>query len=145
MLSCETPRTAACQASLSITISWSLLKFMSIDSVTLSNYLTLCCSLLLLPSIFPSTRVFSSELALRTRWLKYRASTSASALPMNIQGPISYRIDWFDLLAVQGTLKSSPAPQFESSVYVIVFLSRSKHLLTSFNIMLFHQCRFNIP
>ena len=79
---------------------------MSIDSVTLSNYLTLCCSLLLLPSIFPSTRVFSSELALRTRWLKYRASTSASALPMNIQGPISYRIDWFDLLAVQGTLKS---------------------------------------
>ena len=101
-----TPSTAARQASLSVTISWSLLKFMSIDSVMLSNYLTLCRSLLLLPSIFPSTRVFSSELALRMRWPKYRASTSASALPMNIQGPISYRIDWFDLPAVQGTLKS---------------------------------------
>ena len=79
---------------------------MSIDSVMLSNYLTLCRTLLLLPSIFPSTRVFSSELALRMRWPKYRASTSASALPMNIQGPISYRIDWFDLLALQGIFKS---------------------------------------
>ena len=100
------PSTAACQASLSITISCSLLKFMSIESVMLSNYLILCRPILLLPSIFPSIRVFSNESALCMRWPKYRASTSASVLPMNIQGPISYRIDWFDLLATQGTLKS---------------------------------------
>ena len=80
------PWTAAHQASLSSTFSWSLLKFMSIELVMLSNHLILCCPLLLLPSIFPSIRVFSSELALRIRWPKYGASALASVLPMNIQG-----------------------------------------------------------
>ena len=140
-----TPCTEACQASMSFTISWSLLKLMSIKLVMPSNRLILCRPLLPLPSILPGTRVFSNESAVHTRWPKYwRFSFSIS--PFNeYSGLICFRIDWFDLLAVQGTLKSSPAPQFESSVYVIVFLSRSKHLLTSFNIMLFHQCRFNIP
>ena len=98
--------TAALQAPLSSTISWSLLKFMSIESVTLSNHLILCHPFLLLPSIFPSIRVFSSELALCIRWPKdwsFRFSISPSN---ECSGLISFRIDWFDLLAVQGTLKS---------------------------------------
>ena len=86
----------------SLTISWSLFKFMSVESVMLSNHLILCCPLLLLPSIFPSIRVFSNELALRLRWPKY---WSFSISPSNeYSGLISFRIDWFDLL-VQGTLK----------------------------------------
>ena len=101
-----TPWTAACQASLSFTISLSLLKLMSIESVILSNHLILCHPLLLLPSIFPSTRVFSSESALLIRWPKYW-SFSFSISPSNeYSGLISFRIDWHDLLAVQGTLKS---------------------------------------
>ena len=79
------PSTAACQASLSVTISWSLLKFRSIESVMPSNYLILCRPLLLLPPIFPSIRVFSNESACCMRWPKYRASTLASVFPMNIQ------------------------------------------------------------
>ena len=99
-----TPRIIACQASLSVTISWSLLKFMSIESVMLSNHLILCCLLLLLPSVFPSIRVFSSESTLCIRWPKY---CSFIISPSNeYPGWISFRIDWFDLLAVQGTLKS---------------------------------------
>ena len=99
-----TPWTAAHQDSLSFTISWSLLKLMSIESMMLSNHLILCCPLLLLPSMFPSIRVFSSELALRIRWLKYQ---SFSISPSNeYSGLISFRTDWFDLLAVCGTLKS---------------------------------------
>ena len=101
-----TPWTAACQASLSITNSWSLLKLMSIESVMPSNYLILCCPLLLLPSIFPSIRVFSNESVLGIRWPKYW-SFSFNISPSNEHpGLISFRMDWLDLLAVQGTLKS---------------------------------------
>ena len=101
-----TPWTAAHQASLSITNSWSLLKLLFIRSVMPSNHLMLCHPLLLLPSVFPSIRVFSNELALCIRWLKYW-SFSFSISPSNeYSGLISFRIDWFDLLAVQGTLKS---------------------------------------
>ena len=101
-----TPWTAACQASLSITISQSLLKLTSIVLVMPSNHLVLCYLLLLLPSIFTSTRVFSNELALCIRWSK-DWSFSFSISPSNeYSGLISFRIDWFDLLEVQGTLKS---------------------------------------
>ena len=98
--------TAACQASLSFTISWSLLKLMFPESVMPSNHLILCHPLLLLPSILPSIRVFSNELALLISWLNYwRFSFSLS--PSNeYSGLISFKIDWFDFLAVQGTLKS---------------------------------------
>ena len=98
--------TAACQASLSITNSRSLLKLMSIESVMPSNHLILCCPLILLPSIFPSSRVFSNESVLHIRWSKYW-SFSFSVSPSNEHpGLISFRMDWLDLLAVQGTLKS---------------------------------------
>ena len=101
-----TPWTAACQASLSITKSWSLLKLMSIESVMPSIHLILHCSLLLLPSIFPRIRVFSNVSALRIRWPKYW-SFSFNISPSNKHpGLISFRMDWLDLLAVQGTLKS---------------------------------------
>ena len=96
------PWTAAHQASLSITNSQSLLKLMSIASVMPSNHLILCCSLLFLPSIFPSNRVFSNELVLRIRWPKYW-SFSFSISPSNeYSGLISFRMDWLDLLAIQG-------------------------------------------
>ena len=96
--------TAALQASLSSTISWSLLKLISIESVITSNHLILCHSLLLLPSIFPSIRVFSNESALHIRWPKH---WSFSISPSNeYSGLISFRMDWLDLLAIQGTLKS---------------------------------------
>ena len=99
-----TPWTAACQASLSSTVSQSLLKLMSTESVMLSNHLILCCPLLLLPSIFPSIRVLSNESVLCIRWPKY---WSFSISPSNeYSGLISFRIDCFDLLAIQGTLKS---------------------------------------
>ena len=101
-----TPWTAARQASLTITNSWSLFKFMSIKLVTLPNHLILCCLLLFLPSIFPSIRVFSSESVLCIRWSNYW-SFSFSISPSNEHsGLISFRIDWLDFLAVQGTLKS---------------------------------------
>ena len=101
-----TPWTAARQASLSITSSGSLLKLMSIESVMPSNHLILCRPLLLLPSIFPSIRVFSNESVLHIRWPKYW-SFSFSISPSNeYSGLISFRIDWFDLLVVQGTLES---------------------------------------
>ena len=105
-----TPWTATHQASLSITNSWSLLKLMSIKLVMPSNHLILCRPLLLLPSIFPSIRVFSNESTIQIRWPKYW-SFSFSISPSNeYSGQISFRIDWFDLLAVQGTLKTLPAP-----------------------------------
>ena len=95
-----TPWTAAHQASLSITNSWSLLKFMSIELVMPSNHLILCHPLLLLPSVFPSIKVFSNESVLRIRWPKYW-SISFSISPSNeYSGLISFRIDWLDLLAV---------------------------------------------
>ena len=101
-----TPRIAARQASLSITNSRSLLKLMSIELGMPSTHLILFCPLLLLPSIFPSTRVFPNESALRIRWPKYW-SFSFNISPSNEHsGLISFRMDWMDLLAVQGTLKS---------------------------------------
>ena len=101
-----TPQTAARQASLSIIKSWSPPKPMSIESVMPSNHLILCHPLLLLPSIFLSIKVFSNELALCIKWPKYWSFTLASVLPMHIPGLISCRINWFDLLALQGPLKS---------------------------------------
>ena len=100
-----TPWTAARQASLCITNSWSLLKLMSTESVMPSNHLILCCPLLLPPSIFPSIRVFSNESVLRIRWSKYW-SFSFSISPSSEYSGLISRIDWLDLLAVQGTLKS---------------------------------------
>ena len=101
-----TPWTAAYQASLSFTVSCSLLRFMPIESVMLSNHLILCHFLLLLPSIFPSISIFSNELVLLIRWPKYW-SLSISISPSNeCLGLIFFRIDWLDLLAVQRTLKS---------------------------------------
>ena len=124
-----TPWTAAFQASLSITNSWSLLKLMSIESVIPSNHLVLCCPLLLPPSTFPSIRVFSNESVLRIRWPKYW-SFSFSISPSNeYSGLISFRIDWFDLFAIQGTLKnllqhhSSKASILRHSAFFIVHLS----------------------
>ena len=101
-----TPWTAACQASLSITNSWIILRLMSIELLMPSNHLILCRPLLLQPSIPPSIRVFSNESVLHIRWPKYW-SFSFSISPSNeYSGLISFRIDWLDLLAVQGTLKS---------------------------------------
>ena len=122
------PWTAAHQASPSFTIFQSLLKLMSIESVMPSNHLILCHPLLLLPSIFPSIRVFSNESALHIRWPKYW-SFSFSMCPSNeYSGLISFRVDWFDLLAVQGTLKNllqhsseASVPQF--SAFFMVHLS----------------------
>ena len=123
-----TPWTVARQASLSITNSWSPLKPMSIESMMPSNPLILCCPLLLLPSIFPSIRVFSNESALRIRWPKYW-SFSFNVSPSNEHpGLISFRIDWLHLLAVQGTLKSllqhhSSKASIRHSAFFIVQLS----------------------
>ena len=109
-----TPWTAAGQAPPPSTINQSLLKFMSIESVMLCNCLILCHPLLLLPSIFPCIMVFSNESALHVRWPKY-GSFSFNNSPSNEYSElISFRMDCFDLLAVQGTQESSPAPQLES-------------------------------
>ena len=101
-----TPWTAACQASLSITNSWSLLKLMSIELVMPANHLTLCHPLLLLPSILPSIRVFSIESVLHISWPKYWSFSFSIRPSSEHSGLISFRMDWLDLLAVQGTLKS---------------------------------------
>ena len=98
------PWTAAHQGPLSLIISQSLLKLISIDSVIPSSHLMLCCPLLLLSSIFPSIRVFSNELGLHLRWPKYWSFSISSS--NEYAGLISFRIEWFDLLAIQGTLKS---------------------------------------
>ena len=100
------PWTAACQASVSITNSRSLLKLMSIELLMPSNHLILCHPLLLLPSIFPSIRVFFNESALWIRWPKYWRLSFSISPSSEYLGLVSFRIDWFDLLAVQGTLKS---------------------------------------
>ena len=100
------PWTTAHEASLSFTISWTLLNLMSSESLMSSNHLILCCPLLLLPSIFPHIRVFSSESALRIRWPKYWSFNFRVILSSEHSGLISFRTDWLDLLAVQGTLKS---------------------------------------
>ena len=104
--SLQTPRPAAHQASLSITISWSLFKLKSMESVMPSNHLILCHPLLIPPSIFPNIRVTSSESALRIRWPKYWSFSFGISPSNEYSGLIPFRIDWFDLLAVQGTLKS---------------------------------------
>ena len=133
LLSCVrlfvTPWTVACQASLSFTNSQSLLKLMSIKLVMPSNHLILCQPLLLLPSIFPNIRVFTNESTLCIRWPKYR-SFSFSICPSNeYSGLISFRMDWLDLLAAQGTLKSilqqhnSKASILQWSAFLIVQLS----------------------
>ena len=125
-----TPWTAACKASLSLTISQSLLKLMSIESVMPSTHLLLCHPLLL-PSVFPSIRVFSNESPLHIRWPKF-GSFSFSISPSNeYSGLISFRIDWFDLLSVQGTLKSllqhhsSKASTLWHSAFFVIQLSHS--------------------
>ena len=108
-----TPWTAASQASLSITNSWSLLKLMSIESVMPSNHLNFCHPLLLLPSVFPNIRAFSNVSVLHISWPQ-DWSFSFSIRPSNVySGLISFRMDWLDLLAVQGTLKS--LLQYQSS------------------------------
>ena len=101
-----TPWPAARQTSLSFTISWSLLKFIFIESVMLSNHLILCRPLLFLPSIFASIRVFSNESVLHIRWPKYWSFSFSIRLSNEYSGMISFRMDWLDLLAVQRTLKS---------------------------------------
>ena len=132
LLSCirlfATPWTAAPQDSLSITNSQSLLKLMSIVSVMPPNHLILCHPLLLLPSIFPSVRVFSDESALHIRWPKYWSFSFNISSSNEYSGMISFRMDWLDLLAVQGPLESSPTTQFKSinslhSAFFIVQLS----------------------
>ena len=139
-----TPLTAARQAPLSFTISQSWLKLMSIESVMPSNCLILCHPLFLLPSIFPNIRVFSNELALHIRWSKYW-SFSFSISPSNEYfGLISFRIDWLDLLAVQGTRKSllqhhsSKASFLRHSAFFIVQLSHP-YMNTRKNITLTKQ------
>ena len=124
----ETPWTVPYQAPLSSTIPQSLLKFMSTESMMLSNNLILCHPLLLLPSISPSISILSNEPALRIRWPKYW-SFSFSMSPSNeYSGLISFRVDWVDLLAVEGTLqgllrhRSSKAPVLQSSAFFIVQL-----------------------
>ena len=98
--------TVACQASMSITSSQSLFKLMSIESVMPSNHLILCRPLLLLPSIFPRTRVFLNESVLHIRWPKHWSFSFSISLSNEYSGRISFRMDWLDLLAVQGALKS---------------------------------------
>ena len=132
----ETPWTAAHQASLSITSlsitsAQSLLKLMCIESLVPSNHLILCHPLLLLPSIFPSIRIFSNELLLHIRWPKYWSFSFNISPPSEHPGLISFRMDWLDLLAVQGTLKSllqhhsSKAPILRCLAFFIVQLSHT--------------------
>ena len=118
------PWTAALQASLSSTISWSLLEFMSTESVMLPNHLILCRPLLLLPSIFPSIRSFPMSQLFTSGGQSFSISPSSEYSWL-----ISFRIDWFDLLAVQGTLKSPPTPQFKSiSSSVLSLLCGPTHI-----------------
>ena len=115
-----TPWTAAHQTSLSITNSQSLLKLMSIELVMPSNYLILCHPLLLLPSIFPNVRVFSSELVLHMRWPEYWSFSFSISASNEYSGLISFRMDWLDVLVVQGTLKSL-VQQHSSKVSILQY------------------------
>ena len=125
-----TPWTAALQVSLSNTNSRSLLKLASIELVMPANRLILCCPLLLLPSIFPSIRVFSNESTLHMRWPNYW-TFSLSISPSNEHpGLISFRMDWLDLFAVQGILKSFPTPQFKI-INSLAWMNRKPTLGTS--------------
>ena len=127
-----TPWAVACQASLSITSSWSLLKLMSIESVMPSNHLVLCLPLLFPPSIFPSIRVFSNESVLHIRWPKYWSLSVWISLSSEYSGLISFRIEWLDLLAVQETLKS--LLQHHSSKASVLWRS------AFFRVQLSHPC-----
>ena len=123
-----TPWTTAPQASLSVTNSWSLLKLMSIESVIPSNHLILCHPLLLPPSIYPRVRIFSNESVLHIRWPKYWSSSFSVSPSNEYSGLISFRIDWLDFLAVQGTVKSlqhhsSKGSILQCSAFFIVQLS----------------------
>ena len=124
-----TPWPAARQAFLSITISWSLLKLMSIESVMPSSHLILCCPLLLLPSVFPNIRVFSNESVFSIRWPKIWSFGFNISLSNEYSGLISFRMDWLDRLVVQRTLKSllqyhsSKASVLQRSAFFIVQLS----------------------
>ena len=124
-----TPWNAVGQASLFFTISWSLFKLMSIELVMLSNHLVLCHPLLLLPSVFPSIRVLSSESVLPSRWPKYWSFTFSISPSNEYSGLISFRMDWLDLLVVQGILKSllqycsSKASILQCSAFFMVQLS----------------------
>ena len=109
-----TPWIAACQASLTFTISWRLLKLISIAMVVPSNHFIIYCTLLFVPSVFPSIRVFSSESVLHIRWLNYWSFSFGISPSNEHSGLISFRVDWFDLLSVQGTLPRSPALQADS-------------------------------
>ena len=111
---CLTPWTAARQASLSVTNSWSLLKLMSIEVVMPSNHLILCHPLLLPPSIFPSIRAFSNESILCIRWPKYWSFSLNISLSSEYSGLISFRMDWLDLLQSKELSESSPTPQFKN-------------------------------
>ena len=138
-----TPWTTARQASLSITNSWSLLRLMSIESVMPSNYLILCCPFLLLPSIFFSIRVFSSESVLRIRWPKFWSFSFSISPSSEYSGLISFRMDWLDLLAVQGTLKSLQHHSSKASIlrclaFFIVQLSH-RYMTTGKTIALTRQ------
>ena len=114
-----TPWTAALQASLSIIKSQSLLKLMSIESVMPSNHLILCCPLLLPPSVFPSIRVFSNMSGLHIRWPKYRGSSFSISPSNEYSGLISFRMDWLNLLAVQGTLIESLLQHHSSKASIL--------------------------
>ena len=122
------PWIAACQPSLSITSSQSLLKLMCIESVMLSNHLILCCPLLLPTSIFPSTRVFSSESALHIRWPKYWSSRFNISPSYEYSGLISFRMDCLDLLAVQGTLSLFQNQSSKASILQCSALWSNSHI-----------------
>ena len=130
MSNSATPWTAACPASLSFAISWNLLKLMCFESVILSNHLILYCHLLLLPSIFPSIRVFFNESALCIRWSKHWSFSFKISPSNECSGLTSFRIAWFDLLAIQGILKHllqhwhSKASILQHSAFFMVQLSR---------------------
>ena len=147
-----TPSITAHQASLSITNTWSLLKLMSIESVMPSSHLILCCLLLLLPPIPTSIRVFSNESALHIRWPKYWSFSFIISPSNEHPGLISFRLDWLDVLAVQGTLKSllqhhsSKASILRHSAFFTVQLSHS-YMTTGKTIALTQtqaNCRFSI-
>ena len=126
-----TPWTAACHASLSITNSGSLLKLVSIKSVMPSNHLILCHPFLFLPSGFLSIPVFSNRSVLCIRWQKYWSFSFSISPSSEYSGLVSFRMDWLDLLAVQGTLKSSPIPQFKNINYLhsAFFMVQLSHMI----------------
>ena len=135
-----TPWTVACQVSLSLSISLSLHKVMSIDLVIPFNHIILCCPPLLLPSIFPSIRVFSSESFLHIRWPKYWSFSFNISPSTEYSGLISFRMDWFYLLAVQGILKSLFQHQFESINSLVLKLVYGSTLTSVHNYWKNHSC-----